>query len=58
MMAALQELADRLGLNPGPHRTADGRPRLVFLCVAGLVSLALWIGIGCLLVRLVGWLAT
>ena len=57
MMAALQALADRLGLDPAPHRTADGRPRLVFLGVAGLVSLALWIGIGWLLVRLVAWLA-
>jgi hypothetical protein len=57
MMAALQELADRLGLDPAPHRTADGRPRGVFLCLAGLVSLALWIGIGWVLVRLVAWLA-
>ena len=57
MMAALQELADRLGLDSAPHRTADGRPRRVFLCVAGLVSLGLWIGIGWLLTRLVAWLA-
>jgi hypothetical protein len=57
MMAALQELADRLGLDPAPHRTADGRPRLILLCVAGLASLGLWIGIGWLLARLVAWLA-
>ena len=58
MMAALQELADRLGLDPALHRTADGRPRRVFLCVAGLVSLGLWIGIGWMLARLVAGLAT
>ncbi len=57
MMTALQKLADRLNLDPAPHRTADGRPRVVMLCLAGLVSLGLWIGIGWLLVRLIAWLA-
>lgn len=57
MMAALQQLADRLGLDPAPHRTVEGRPRLFLLCVAGLISLGLWIGIGWVLVRLVTWLA-
>lgn len=56
MMAALQGLADRLGLDPAPHLTADGRPRRFLLAVAGLISLTLWIGIGWILVRLVGWL--
>ena len=57
LMAALQELADRLGLDPPPHRTADGRPRWVLLAFVGLVSLGLWIGIGWGLVRLLAWLA-
>ena len=56
MMATLQALADRLGLDPAPHRTAEGRPRLVLLGIAGLVSLALWIGIGWLLLKLAAWL--
>jgi hypothetical protein len=56
MMTALQELADRLGLLPASHRTADGRPRLVFLAIAGLASLALWTVIGWGLWRLVVWL--
>jgi hypothetical protein len=56
VMTALQDLADRLGLPPAPHQTADGRPRLVFLAVAGLVSLALWAVIGWGLWRLIVWL--
>jgi hypothetical protein len=54
MMAALQALADRLGLDPALYRTADGRPRWLFLFVAGLVSLGLWLGIGWAVIRLAG----
>lgn len=56
MMAALQELADWLGLDPAPHRAADGRPRRVLLCIAGLISLGLWIGMGWVLARMLAWL--
>ena len=56
LLAALQDLAERLGLDPAPHHTADGRPRWVFLLIAGLVSLGLWFGIGWVLVKLAEWL--
>ncbi|EJL30681.1 hypothetical protein PMI01_03073 [Caulobacter sp. AP07] len=56
VMTALQDLADRLGLHPAPHRTADGRPRRLFLAAAGLASLALWTAIGWGLWRLIAWL--
>ena len=51
-MTLLQVVADRLGLDPAPHRTADGRPRVAFLCVAGLISLTLWVALGWGLLRL------
>jgi hypothetical protein len=53
LMTALQALADRLGLDPAPHLTPDGRPRVLFLCVAGAISLTLWIGVVWALVRTV-----
>ena len=56
MMAALEQLADRLGLDPAPHRTADGRLRPGLLIVAGLASLALWVLIGWGVVALLVWL--
>jgi hypothetical protein len=55
-MTLLQRVADRLGLDPAPHRTADGRPRLAFLCVAGLASLTVWVVIGWSVLRLLGWM--
>ena len=55
-MTLLQVVADRLGLDPAPHRTADGRPRVAFLCVAALVSLTLWAAVGWGVWRLLGWI--
>ncbi len=57
VMAPLDHMAHRLGLDPAIHRAADGRPRPVLLLVAGLVSLGLWILIGWGVVALVGWLS-
>lgn len=50
-MTTLQIVAERLGLDPSWHRTAQGAPRHGLLIVAGLASLALWTGIGWGLVR-------
>lgn len=56
-MTSLQIVAERLGLDPSWHRTAQGAPRHGLLIVAGLASLALWTGIGWGLVRALAWLA-
>jgi hypothetical protein len=45
LVATLQDLADRLGLEPRFHPTLGGRPRVVFLCIAGVLSVLLWTGI-------------
>ena len=45
LVATLQDLADRLGLEPRFHPTLGGRPRVVFLCVAGVLSVLLWAAI-------------
>ncbi|MBO9708552.1 MAG: hypothetical protein J7521_10090 [Caulobacter sp.] len=45
-MTTLQDLADRLGLEPRFHPTLGGRPRVIFLCIAAALSVLLWAGIG------------
>ena len=57
LMTALQDLADRLGLDPPPHRGSDGGPRWIFLTLVGLASLALWVALGYGLARLLVGLA-
>jgi hypothetical protein len=56
LIVTLEELADRLGLRSIALRSTDGRPKLLFLAVAGLVSLALWTMVGWSLWRLIAWL--
>lgn len=57
LMAPLDQMAHRLGLDPVLHRAANGRPRPRLLLAAGLVSLGLWILIGWGVVALIGWLS-
>lgn len=57
VLATLQALADRLGLDSAFHRMADGRPRVARLVGACVISLALWGGIVWGLVSLARWRA-